>query len=171
MTERVDVIIHADGACSGNPGPGGWAATVQFGSEVTVALTGGDTDTTNNRMELTAALSALKYVADSNIKVDSITLRLDSQYVLLGMSSWMQNWKYRNWRDAKGQPVKNLELWQAIDHYRSLYGSLIVYEHVKGHSGDKHNDIVDRLAVGSRELSKKKTQSWVGQEQVLNKGV
>lgn len=133
------VTIHTDGACRGNPGPGGWGATLEHGDKQR-QLYGGELDTTNNRMELTAvikALEALKFKCQ-------IELYTDSKYVLQGITEWMANWKKRNWRTAGKKPVKNVDLWQKLD--------ALVIEHdinwhwVKGHSGHPGNELADQLA-------------------------
>jgi ribonuclease HI len=133
------VTIHTDGACRGNPGPGGWGAILEHGDKQR-QLYGGELDTTNNRMELTAvikALEALKFKCQ-------IELYTDSKYVLQGITEWMANWKKRNWRTADKKPVKNVDLWQKLD--------ALVIEHdinwhwVKGHSGHPGNELADQLA-------------------------
>jgi ribonuclease HI len=138
LMSRV-VTIHTDGACRGNPGPGGWGAILEHGDKQR-QLYGGELDTTNNRMELTAvikALEALKFKCQ-------IELYTDSKYVLQGITEWMANWKKRNWRTADKKPVKNVDLWQKLD--------TLVIEHdinwhwVKGHSGHPGNELADQLA-------------------------
>ena len=133
------VQIFTDGACRGNPGPGGWGALLRFGSEEKT-LFGGEQDTTNNRMELTAvieALGALKRPCD-------VTLTSDSTYVLKGIQEWMPNWKKRGWKTASKKPVKNVDLWKKLD--------VLIVEHkidwrwVKGHSGHPENELADHLA-------------------------
>jgi ribonuclease HI len=133
------VQIFTDGACRGNPGPGGWGALLRFGGEEKT-LFGGEQDTTNNRMELTAvieALGALKRPCD-------VTLTSDSTYVLKGIQEWMPNWKKRGWKTAGKKPVKNVDLWKKLD--------VLIVEHkidwrwVKGHSGHPENELADQLA-------------------------
>ena len=133
------VQIFTDGACRGNPGPGGWGALLRFGGEEKT-LFGGEQDTTNNRMELTAvieALGALKRPCD-------VTLTSDSTYVLKGIQEWMPNWKKRGWKTASKKPVKNVDLWKKLD--------VLIVEHkidwkwVKGHSGHPENELADQLA-------------------------
>lgn len=133
------VEIFTDGACRGNPGPGGWGALLRFGTEEK-ELFGGEPETTNNRMELTAvieALAALKRPCE--VKVTS-----DSTYVLKGIQEWMPNWKKRGWKTASKKPVKNVDLWQKLDALIGLHS--IDWHWVKGHSGHRENEIADDLA-------------------------
>lgn len=133
------IEIHTDGACLGNPGPGGWAALLRYGTRER-ELVGGEPLTTNNRMELMAAISGLEALTEGC----RITLYTDSQYVRQGITEWMPNWLRRNWKTAGGDPVKNRDLWerlsQAIGRHR------IDWRWVKGHSGDPDNERVDGLA-------------------------
>ncbi len=135
------VVIYTDGACKGNPGPGGWGVLMRSG-KFEKELFGGELDTTNNRMELLAvieALTALKRPCD-------VTLYLDSQYVRKGITEWIQGWKKKNWRTASGSPVKNVELWQRLDELASNTGHKIDWRWVKGHAGDPGNERADALA-------------------------
>ena len=135
-----DIEIFTDGACSGNPGAGGWAAILRYG-EIEKELSGGDDSTTNNRMELTAVIEALKALK----KECSITLYTDSRYVMDGVLSWLPNWKSNGWRTSnKKSPVKNVELWQELDKLLSEHKIKWVW--VKGHNGHPENERVDRLA-------------------------
>ncbi len=134
------ITIYTDGACSGNPGPGGWGAVLIFG-EHEKHLSGGEKNTTNNRMELQAVISALQ----SLNKSCDITLYTDSKYVMDGITTWIHNWKKNNWRTAAKKPVKNADLWQTLDNLRDDH--TINWQWVKGHSGNKYNDIADELAV------------------------
>lgn len=133
------VIIHTDGACSGNPGPGGWGAVLQYNGHIK-ELSGGAELTTNNQMELTAAIEALNALKRP-CKVD---LHTDSQYVKNGIGSWMFGWKKNGWKTADKKPVKNLELWQALDE--AVKRHQITWHWVKGHAGDEFNERADRLA-------------------------
>ena len=133
------VVIHTDGACSGNPGPGGWGAVLQYGSTVR-ELKGGEPMTTNNRMELTAAISALNALK----RPCAVELHTDSQYVKNGLTSWINGWKRNGWRTADKKPVKNVELWQALDEAVSRH--TIDWRWVKGHNGDEFNERADQLA-------------------------
>lgn len=137
MSSHVE--IFTDGACRGNPGPGGWGALLRFeGAEKT--LKGAVTDTTNNRMELQAAISALESLS----KPCKIQLTTDSRYVMDGIQQWMQNWKKRGWKTASKKPVKNEDLWRKLDELVSAHE--IDWHWVKGHSGHRENEIVDQLA-------------------------
>jgi ribonuclease HI len=134
-----EVSIHTDGACRGNPGPGGYAALLrEGGSERTV--TGAEAATTNNRMELMGAIAALESLADPC----RVTLHTDSQYLKLGITEWIANWKRRGWRTAERKPVKNQDLWLRLDAAAARHQ--VDWRWVKGHSGDPDNDRVDALA-------------------------
>jgi len=135
------VVIYTDGACKGNPGPGGWGALLQAGG-TEKELFGGEPLTTNNRMELMAviqALSALKRPCEVN-------LYLDSEYVRKGITEWIHGWKAKGWRTAAKQPVKNVELWQQLDVLVHQAGHRISWHWVKGHAGDIGNERADALA-------------------------
>lgn len=141
------IEIFTDGACSGNPGAGGWGAILRCG-EVEKELSGGDIDTTNNRMELTAVIEALKALK----RECEITIYTDSRYVMDGVLSWLPNWKCNGWRTAnKKSPVKNIELWQELDKLLSEHRIKWVW--VKGHNGHVENERVDKLA---RDEAKKR---------------
>ena len=133
------VIIYTDGACRGNPGPGGWGVLIEYG-ELSKQLYGGDVSTTNNKMELTAAIMALKEIKEPC----EIILYTDSKYVLQGIEEWIYNWKKRGWRGANKKPVKNIELWKELDQLRDEH--TIKWNWVKGHSGDPGNEAADMLA-------------------------
>lgn len=133
------VIIHTDGACKGNPGPGGWGATLEFNSRVR-ALKGGEVATTNNRMELMAAIVALETLKEPC----RITLYTDSSYVMQGLTAWLPNWKARGWRTTDKKPVKNQDLWQRLDAAAARH--VVQWQWVKGHSGHAGNEEADRLA-------------------------
>ena len=133
------VTIYTDGACRGNPGPGGWGAFLEYGGKQRT-LHGGENPTTNNRMELTAVIKALEA-----IKVNcQIELYSDSKYVLQGITEWMPNWKKRNWLTASKKPVQNVDLWQELDSL--VVDHEINWHWVKGHSGDPGNERADQLA-------------------------
>jgi ribonuclease HI len=134
------VTIYTDGACSGNPGPGGWAALLMFG-EKRREICGGEADTTNNRMELMATIQALKQLKEPC----DIALYTDSKYVLQGYTEWLPGWIKKGWKTADKKPVKNVDLWQALVENAAQHK--ITWHWVKGHSGDAHNDRVDWLAV------------------------
>ena len=133
------VRAFTDGACSGNPGPGGWGAVLQFGDHER-ELHGGAADTTNNRMELTAAIEALRVLSEPC----RVSLTTDSAYVKDGITQWLANWKRNGWKTAAKKPVKNQDLWQALDHESSRHE--IDWCWVKGHSGHPENERADRLA-------------------------
>jgi ribonuclease HI len=136
------VTIYTDGACSGNPGPGGWGALLLYG-EKEKELSGGEKDTTNNRMELMAAICALNALKDPC----EVELYTDSTYVRSGIKEWIHGWKKNGWKTADKKPVKNADLWQALEAAAERHH--ITWHWVKGHSGDVHNDRVDALAVAA----------------------
>ncbi len=133
------VEIFTDGACSGNPGPGGWAALLRF-KGVERELSGGEPHTTNNRMELTAAIAALEALK----RPCTVTLKTDSTYVKNGVTQWMPRWKANAWRTADKKPVKNQDLWERLD--AALANHEIDWQWVKGHAGHAENERVDALA-------------------------
>lgn len=143
-----DVEIFTDGACRGNPGPGGWGVLLRYrGREKT--LHGGAADTTNNRMELQAAIEGLRALKHPC----RVRLTTDSVYVKNGITSWLANWKARGWKTAGKQPVKNVDLWQALDELNQRHE--VEWHWVKGHSGHRENEIADALANrGIDELGK-----------------
>jgi ribonuclease HI len=133
------VVIHTDGACSGNPGPGGWGAILASGKH-RKEIFGGEPLTTNNRMELMAAIAALEALKRPS-RVDLFT---DSEYVRNGISTWMDGWKLRGWKTADRKPVKNVELWQRLDQARSQHE--VTWHWLKGHAGHAENEQADALA-------------------------
>ena len=139
MKPNPKVIIHTDGACSGNPGPGGWAALLQYGSHEK-ELSGGASETTNNRMELTAAVQALQALN----RPCEVTFHTDSEYLRKGITEWINNWKRRGWKTAAKNPVKNQDLWQALDAAAQPHN--INWHWVRGHAGHPENERVDQLA-------------------------
>ena len=146
MTEGgIPVLIHTDGACVPNPGPGGWGAVLRFG-EHTRELCGGDPGTTtNNRMELTAPTRALETLTRSCV----VDLWTDSTYVRSGITSWVASWKRNGWKTAARQPVKNVDLWLALDE--ACRRHQVRWHWVKGHAGDEFNELADRLAARGLE--------------------
>ena len=145
MAEKRGRVVAAatDGACSGNPGPGGWAALLRYEDGSVEEFGGHNGATTNNRMELQAALELLQRLKELPRHPD-LTLRTDSKYLIDGLGSWMKGWKRKGWKTAAGKPVLNQDLWQALDQAR-LEDVPLTY--VKGHSGDPDNDRVDQIAV------------------------
>jgi ribonuclease HI len=139
LSKLPHIEIHTDGACSGNPGPGGWGALLRYG-QTEKELSGGEKLTTNNRMELLAAIEAI----ESLNKPCRIDLYTDSQYVQKGISEWLQNWIKRGWKNSKGEPVKNQDLWQRLSVATKSHQ--IEWHWVKGHSGHPENERVDNLA-------------------------
>jgi ribonuclease HI len=133
------VIIHTDGACSGNPGPGGWGAILTFGDHEK-ELKGGEANTTNNRMELMAAIRALETLS----RPTDVQLYTDSKYVLDGITKWLPNWERRGWKTASKQPVKNVDLWQRL--VAAMQPHEVTWHWVKGHNGDPGNERADELA-------------------------
>lgn len=137
MSKAVE--IYTDGACRHNPGPGGWGALLQYGDN-NKEIFGGELDTTNNRMELMAAIKAL----ESLNRDCEVTLYTDSQYVRKGITEWIINWKKRNWQTAAKKPVKNADLWKLLDTQVERHNVNWVW--VKGHSGNEGNEVADALA-------------------------
>ena len=133
MSSLPSVVIHTDGACSGNPGPGGWGAILKFG-DVEKELKGGEVHTTNNRMELMAAISALEALK----KPCAVELYTDSQYVRQGITGWINGWKKNGWRTSDKKPVKNVDLWQRLD--AALHQHQVRWHWVKGHAGHDENE-------------------------------
>lgn len=138
MSRKIE--IYTDGACRGNPGPGGWGALLRFG-EHERELYGAEDETTNNRMELLAAISALEALRNDRYPV---VLTTDSRYVMDGITKWMDNWKKRGWKTANRQPVKNEDLWRRLDELVSRHQ--VEWQWVRGHSGHEENERVDALA-------------------------
>lgn len=136
-----EVQIYTDGACKGNPGPGGWGAWLKSGV-TEKELFGGELNTTNNRMELQAVIEGLGALK----RPCKVVLYLDSQYVRMGITEWIRGWKAKGWRTSTKQPVKNVELWQQLDKLVAEGGHQIEWRWVKGHSGDPGNERADALA-------------------------
>lgn len=139
----MSITIYTDGACSGNPGPGGWGALLMWNSHEK-ELSGGEADTTNNRMEMMAVIKGLGALKKDD---SAVTIYTDSKYVLQGATEWLEGWKARGWKSASKKPIKNQDLWERID---SLIGQHSVeFIWVKGHNGDEFNERVDKLAVAA----------------------
>ena len=142
-SESIAIEAATDGACSGNPGPGGWGGLIIFEDNSELEIGGSEQNTTNNRMELTAAIKTLEKLRSYQLK-ENFKLRTDSKYVIEGYTKWIINWKRNGWKTSTGKVVQNLDLWQKIDQLR-ING--LEMEYVKGHSGDKQNDRVDLIAT------------------------
>lgn len=156
MSERSsdqlpEILVYTDGACSGNPGPGGWAAILKHPSTGTVKrLSGGEPNTTNNRMELTAAIEGLRAITGEQPR--RVHLVSDSEYVIKGLTIWIKGWIAHNWRRGKkagAPPVKNVDLWKEL--YALAQQHDMSYEHVRGHTGHPENEECDRMAVEAIE--------------------
>ena len=136
----MSITVYTDGACSGNPGIGGWGAIIIIPEKKPIYLHGGSDETTNNQMELTAAIKVLQYFKERS----EITINTDSKYVMNGIKLWIINWKKNGWKTAAKKPVKNRELWEALDH--EIKRHEISWMWVKGHAGNIHNEKADILA-------------------------
>jgi ribonuclease HI len=146
MSKTNRVEIYTDGACSGNPGPGGWGSVLMYNGHRR-ELSGGEAQTTNNRMELMAVIQALETLK----RPCEVILHTDSTYVMKGMTEWLENWKRRNWRTADRKPVKNVELWQRLE--QAIGRHAVQWRWVRGHSGVPGNERADelaRLAIGRK---------------------
>ncbi len=151
--ERPNIVIYTDGACSGNPGPGGWGAILMSGSH-RKELKGGEAHTTNNRMELMAVIAALEALKSPS----TVELWTDSQYVKNGITAWIFGWKRNGWKTADKKPVKNAELWQQLDTARARHK--VEWKWVKGHAGHPENERADELArAGIAELRAAKKEA------------
>ena len=139
MTINYDYIIYTDGACLGNPGPGGWAAII-IKDNIKNILKGSEKDTTNNRMEIIASIKAFKSIKKSS----KIKIFTDSKYLIDGINVWIKNWKLNEWQTKNKKEVKNIDLWIELDSQACFHH--IDWEWVKGHSGDQYNEEVDKLA-------------------------
>ena len=145
-----EIIVYTDGGCSGNPGPGGWGIVVIANGEAR-QLSGGEKITTNNRMELTAAISALSVIQNTpSFNGKKIIVNIDSQYVKNGITVWIKSWKQKGWKTADKKPVKNQDLWQQLDELNSNLN--VEWNWVKGHTGIEYNEICDQLC--QKEIAK-----------------
>jgi ribonuclease HI len=142
MTAAETVEIHTDGACSGNPGPGGWGAVLRYRGK-SRELSGGEVETTNNRMEMMAAIQALEALT----RPSTVNLHTDSTYLRDGITRWIHRWKANGWKTAAKKPVKNVDLWQRLE--AALAGHDVEWHWVKGHAGDPGNERADALATGA----------------------
>ena len=136
----MKISIYTDGACSGNPGIGGWGVVILIPREKPVHLNGGSNNTTNNQMELTATIQGLQYFKESK----QILIITDSKYVINGIESWIKNWKKNGWKTASKKPVKNKDLWEKLD--KEITKHAIEWQWVKGHAGNDNNEKADYLA-------------------------
>ncbi|MBT3277125.1 ribonuclease HI [Candidatus Thioglobus sp.] len=134
------IVIYTDGGCRGNPGIGGWGVWLRYGDH-DKKLKGSEKDTTNNRMELLAAIKALEAIKSKDICIDLFT---DSKYVMNGINDWIKGWKAKGWKTAAKKPVKNVDLWQRLDKLNATH--TVHWHWVKGHSGDEGNEMADELA-------------------------
>ena len=147
-----EIIVYTDGGCSGNPGPGGWGIVVIANGEAR-QLSGGEKNTTNNRMELTAAIAALSVIQNTpSFNGKKIIVNIDSQYVKNGITVWIKSWKQKGWKTADKKPVKNQDLWQQLDDLNSSLD--VEWNWVKGHAGIEYNEICDQLC--QKEIAKNK---------------
>lgn len=142
MITKQHVDIYTDGACSGNPGPGGWGALLSYHNKED-ELSGYSEHTTNNKMELLAAISALESLSITS----SVSLTTDSTYVKDGITKWIHNWKKRNWKTSAGNPIKNIELWKRLDEVSATHK--VSWHWVKGHAGHAGNERADQLATAA----------------------
>ena len=159
VTNNIAIEAATDGACSGNPGNGGWGGLIIFADGSEIEIGGAEENTTNNRMELTAAIKTIEKLKNFRLK-ENFKLRTDSKYLIEGYTNWIKNWKKNGWKTSNGKAVQNLDLWQQIDSLR-IPG--LTMEFVKGHSGDRSNERVDLIAtsyskgINIDQNSKKKT--------------
>ena len=144
VSGKPHVTVFTDGACSGNPGPGGWGAILRFG-DVEKELKGGEAHTTNNRMELMAAISALEALK----RPSTVEMHTDSKYVQDGISKWIHGWKRNGWKTADKKPVKNVDLWQRLEAAAAPHD--VTWHWVRGHAGHPENERADALAVAAIE--------------------
>jgi ribonuclease HI len=154
MSPEVKVDIYTDGACSGNPGPGGWGAYLIYG-KVEKEIFGHDVSTTNNQMEMLAAIEALKILK----KPCTVNLYTDSKYLQLGITKWIHSWQKNNWRKSDNKPVKNDQLWQNLQHEVSKHK--VMWHWVKGHHDNYGNIVADKLAVQGKEIAKAEVRRGV----------
>jgi ribonuclease HI len=155
MTDPTPVVIYTDGACSRNPGPGGWAAILTYGDSCR-EISGGEAVTTNNRMELMAAIAALEALKQPS----HVELHTDSEYVMKGITQWIHGWKRNGWKTKSREPVKNAELWQKLDEARQRHR--IKWHWVRGHAGHPENERADELAREAMKPFLKSRRKSVG---------
>ena len=145
ITKQRKIAIYTDGACSGNPGRGGWAFVLVEGSTILYKKSGFDKETTNNRMEMVAVIEALKEIEKRDWHDESLTVYTDSSYVKNGITQWIKKWKYNGWRSSSNTPVKNQDLWLLLDSLSISFP--LSWRWVKGHAGNKFNELCDSMAT------------------------
>ncbi|MGB3692726.1 MAG: ribonuclease HI [Spirulinaceae cyanobacterium] len=143
-SSRIIESLYTDGACTGNPGPGGWGVVVYFTDNSVFEMGGSAAQTTNNRMEMEAAVSALKILRACE-QTETATIYTDSEYVRKGITQWIKGWKKKGWQNSQGKPVQNQDLWEKLDQLNS---EQVIWKHVKGHSGNEGNERCDAIARG-----------------------
>lgn len=156
----MNIDIYTDGGCSGNPGPGGWAYVIIEGKHIIDEKWGAEDNTTNNRMEITAALEGLNRSLELGLKPDAITVHTDSQYLQKGITQWIKNWKKNNWKTSAKEAVKNQELWISLDTVTSYLP--VTWKWVKGHAGNEFNERCDRMTQEAIASIKKKEKNKQG---------
>ena len=154
--------VYTDGACTGNPGPGGWGVVVYYTDNSVREFGGNEKQTTNNRMEMQAAIAALSFLTENQPK-EPITLYTDSEYLIKGVTQWVKNWRKKGWKTATGKPVLNQDLWESLDQLNS---KLVLWQHVRGHTGNVGNERCDAIA---RAFANNKTISLQSGKQNLSK--
>lgn len=151
MNKKIE--IYTDGSSLGNPGPGGWGAVVVENEKIVFEFGGFDKDTTNNRMEIKAVIESLKYI-NINYKGQEVAIVADSNYVLLGITSWIHNWQKNGWKTASKKPVLNQELWQELWNLKEESTAKISWQKIKGHAGHVFNERADEIATTKASLQK-----------------
>lgn len=141
-SERKVKSVYTDGACLGNPGPGGWAVVINFTDGSVYEMGGSEADTTNNRMELQGAIAGLRLVVASG-QTEAVTVFTDSEYVRKGITQWIRGWKNKGWKTSQGKPVQNQDLWESLDQLNS---KMVLWEYVPAHTGDRDNERCDTIA-------------------------
>ena len=151
MQTKHVIKIYTDGACNPNPGPGGWGFYCELPGGQVRHSSGAEKSTTNNRMEMMGAIKALESLSDKELNLNIISIYTDSKYLKNGITTWIKNWKRKNWKTASNKPVKNQDLWMQLDQLTGTKGALIRWQWVKGHSGNPGNEIADKLATEAIE--------------------
>ena len=167
---RTIESIYTDGACTGNPGPGGWGVVVYFTDESTYEIGDAAAQTTNNRMEMQAALAALKFLA-ANKQSEPIALYTDSEYLIKGVTQWIKGWKKKGWKTAQGKPVLNQDIWETLDQFNT---PLVRWQHVRGHTGNVGNERCDTIArafANGKSPSLRQLPPTVADESTTNRSI